>query len=113
MSILPETPALPWLSAVSTTVGSAPDARRLAQAVLAAQCAACVQIEAITSHYPWQGQLHEDAEYRLLCKTTPQAVPALLALLQAEHPYSLPQLTVQPLQASSAYADWVRQQVAA
>ena len=34
----------------------------------------------------------------------------LCALLQAQHPYTLPQLVVQPLQASAAYADWVRQE---
>lgn len=98
------------LSAVTTTVGTAEDARRLAQAVLVQRLAACVQIEAISSHYRWQGALHEDAEWRLVCKTVPQAVDGLFALLQAQHPYTLPQLVVQPLQASAAYADWVRQE---
>lgn len=98
------------LKAVTTTVGTAEDARRLAQAVLAQRLAACVQIEAISSHYRWQGALHEDAEWRLVCKTVPQAVDGLFALLQAQHPYTLPQLVVQPLQASAAYADWVRQE---
>ena len=98
------------LSAVTTTVGTAEDARRLAQAVLVQRLAACVQIEAISSHYRWQGALHEDVEWRLVCKTVPQAVDGLFALLQAQHPYTLPQLVVQPLQASAAYADWVRQE---
>lgn len=98
------------LKAVTTTVGTAEDARRLAQAVLVQRLAACVQIEAITSHYRWEGALHEDGEWRLVCKTVPQAVDGLFALLQAQHPYTLPQLVVQPLQASAAYADWVRQE---
>ena len=98
------------LKAVTTTVGTAEDARRLAQAVLAQRLAACVQIEAISSHYRWEGALHEDGEWRLVCKTVPQAVDGLFALLQAQHPYTLPQLVVQPLQASAAYADWVRQE---
>ena len=45
-----------------------------------------------------------------MCKTVPQAVQGLMELLQARHPYTLPQLVVQPLQASAAYADWVRQE---
>lgn len=98
------------LKAVTTTVGTAEDAHRLAQAVLVQRLAACVQIEAITSHYRWEGALHEDGEWRLVCKTVPQAVDGLFALLQAQHPYTLPQLVVQPLQASAAYADWVRQE---
>lgn len=98
------------LSAVSTTVATADDARRLARAVLARRLAACVQVEPIISHYRWQGALHEEGEQRLVCKTTAAAVPALLALLREEHPYELPQLVVQPLQATKDYADWVRQE---
>lgn len=98
------------LHAVTTTVGSAEDARRLARAVLAQRLAACVQVEPITSHYHWQGALHEDAEWRLVCKTTAAALAPLLAWLQAQHPYTVPQLVVQALQASSAYAQWVRQE---
>lgn len=98
------------LSAVSTTVATADDARRLARAVLARRLAACVQVEPITSHYRWQGALHEEGEQRLVCKTTAAAVPALLALLREEHPYELPQFVVQPLQATKDYADWVRQE---
>lgn len=99
------------LSAVTTTVGMVEDARRLAQAVLQQRLAACVQVEAITSHYRWQGALHEESESRLVCKTLPGAVPALLALLRAQHPYELPQLVVQPLQASVEYARWVGEQI--
>jgi hypothetical protein len=39
------------LSAVTTTVASAEDAQRLAQAVLEHRLAACVQVEAVVSHY--------------------------------------------------------------
>ena len=100
------------LCAVTTTVATPDDARRLAQAVLQQRLAACVQVEAIASHYRWQGTLHEEAEWRVLCKTVPASVPALLAWLRAQHPYQLPQLVVQPLQATQDYADWVRQEVA-
>lgn len=100
------------LSAVTTTVGTVEDARRLAQAVLQQRLAACVQVEAITSHYRWEGAMHEEKELRLVCKTLPGAVPALLVLLRAQHPYELPQLVVQPLQASVEYARWVGQEIA-
>lgn len=102
----------PELSLVTTTVASPADARRVAQAVLHARLAACVQVQTITSHYRWHGALHEAPEQRLDCKTTTQAVPALLALLRALHPYDLPELVVQPLQASADYAQWAGQEVA-
>jgi periplasmic divalent cation tolerance protein len=101
------------LSMVTTTVGSMADARRLAQAVVQARLAACVQVEVITSHYHWQGALQEEHEWRLACKTLPRATGALLALLESLHPYSLPQLVVQALQATPAYVRWVEGEVAA
>ncbi|AOG21629.1 divalent-cation tolerance protein CutA [Acidovorax sp. RAC01] len=109
----PESPPLVLLDLcmVTTTVATEADARRLAQAVLQARLAACVQVEPITSHFRWQGALQEDRELRLVCKTTGAAVPALTALLRAQHPYTLPQLVVQVLQASVEYAQWVRTEV--
>jgi periplasmic divalent cation tolerance protein len=108
----PLPPEMPAITLVTTTVATADDARRLARAVLEQRLAACVQVQAMASHYRWQGALHEEAEWRLECKTTPQAVAALLALLHFQHPYELPELVVQPLQASQAYAQWVAQEVA-
>lgn len=105
-------PTLSELSLITTTVATPEDARRLAQAVLQARLAACVQVQDITSHYRWEGALYEAPEQRLDCKTTWQALPALLALLRAQHPYDLPELVVQPLQASADYAQWVEQAVA-
>ena len=107
-----EPTALRDIAVVTTTVATEAQARALAQLVLQARLAACVQVEPITAYFHWQGALQEDRELRVACKTSPDAVPALLALLRAEHPYALPQLVVQPLQATQDYADWVRQEVA-
>lgn len=109
MSPLPTPPTELFL--VTTTVATPDEARRLAQAVLQARLAACVQVQAITSHYRWQGVLHDTPEQRLDCKTTAQAVPALLALLRAQHPYAVPELVVQPMLGSADYAQWVVQEV--
>lgn len=96
---------------VTTTVATEAEARRLAQGVLHARLAACVQVEPITSHFRWQGALQEDRELRVVCKTIPDAVPALFGLLRSQHPYTLPQLALQTLQASADYAQWVRSEV--
>lgn len=101
------------LSAVTTTISSAEGARRLAIAVLEQRLAACVQVEAVRSHYRWDGALQEEGEHRLVFKTLPGAVPALLGALRALHPYDLPELLVQPLQSTKEYADWVRQEMGA
>ena len=99
------------IAIVTTTVGSAADAERLAHGAVQAQLAACVQVEAITSHYVWDGQMECSAEWRLVCKTLPAAVEALWAWLQAAHPYAVPQLLLRTEHADPAYAAWVAEQV--
>lgn len=97
---------------LTTTVGNADDARRLAQALIERRLAACVQVEpGVQSHYRWQGRTCAEAEVRLTVKTLRSQLPALQAFFAEHHPYELPQLLWQPMQASAAYAGWVRQEV--
>ena len=97
---------------LATTVGSPEDARRLAQALVARRLAACVQIEpGLESHYRWEGRDCADPEIRLTIKTAPERLGDLLAFLDEQHPYDVPQLLWQLLQASEAYASWVRSEV--
>lgn len=106
-----EPTALCDIAVVTTTVATDAEARRLAQLVLQARLAACIQVEPITAYFRWQGALQEDREFRLACKTAPRAVHPLLALVRAHHPYAVPQLVVQVLEGSAEYADWVDAQV--
>ncbi len=99
------------IAVVTTTVASADDARRLASGAVQARLAACVQVETIASHYVWQGAQHEDAEWRLVCKTLPAAAGALRDWLRAQHPYQVPQLLTCTEQAEADYAQWLAQQV--
>lgn len=99
------------IAVVTTTVAGEGEARRLAQGAVQARRAACVQLEPITSHYVWSGSQCEEPEWRLACKTLPQAVPALLAWLRAAHGYEVPQLLVRTEQATPDYAGWVAAQV--
>lgn len=100
------------IAVVTTTVASAAEAERLAAQAVQARVAACVQVEPVTSHYVWRGAQHADAEWRLVCKTLPRAVPALRAWLRAHHPYEVPQLLTHAVEAEADYAQWVAQQVA-
>ena len=97
---------------VTTTVGSRPDAAKLARAILDARLAACVQLdEGVTSFYRWEGRMHEDAEVRLTIKTLPGCAPALQALFRKQHPYEVPQFVAWSGQGSPAYVSWVREEV--
>lgn len=97
---------------VTTTVGSLAQAQALARQLVAARLAACVQLEpGVQSFYTWQGQACEEAEVRLTIKTLPAAAQALLDFLGAHHPYEVPQFLATRMQASPAYAQWVRGEV--
>ena len=98
---------------VTTTVGSAADAQALARRIVQARLAACVQVEpGLTSFYRWQGRDCEDAEVRLTIKTLPSCEAALQALFGEAHPYEVPQFTAVAMQASEAYHDWARAEIA-
>jgi periplasmic divalent cation tolerance protein len=99
------------IALVTTTVGSAADADSLAQGAVQAQWAACAQVEPITSHYVWQGQLEHSAEWRVVFKTQPDVVEGLWTWLKAHHPYDVPQLLLRTEHADAAYAAWVAEQV--
>ena len=95
----------------TTTVDSPEAAQRLAQAAVQARLAACVQVEAITSHYVWDGEMHATPEWRLVCKTLPDVLERLARLLRAEHSYSVPQITMRTERCMADYAQWLRSQV--
>lgn len=100
------------LIAVTTTVGSAEQARYLARELVQRRLAACAQLSAIESVYVWQGQLQHEGEQRIVFKTTRAAWPALQTALAELHPYALPQIVATPLApVSEAYARWVGEQV--
>lgn len=101
----------PVLSLV-TTVSSLEDAQVLSRLLLERRLAACVQIEpGLVSHYVWKGRQFEEPELRLTIKTLPELQAALQALFDAHHPYELPQFLTTVMDASAAYAGWVRDAV--
>lgn len=99
------------ISVVTTTLPTAGDAQRMASGAVQARLAACVQVDAITSHYAWEGQLEEVTEWRLVFKTVPDMVQPLVEWLRSQHPYELPQILLHGEQAQRDYGQWVAQNV--
>ncbi|PJK10161.1 divalent-cation tolerance protein CutA [Lysobacteraceae bacterium NML08-0793] len=92
------------------TCPSRADAERIADALVKARLAACVNIlPGITSTYRWQGQIVHDEEWLLIIKTRSDRLDALRARLVELHPYELPELVaVQASDGLPTYLDWVR-----
>lgn len=94
--------------AVVTTVATLDDARRLARAIVERRLAACAQLSPIESFYVWQGALQNEAEVRVLFKTTRARWPALETAIVELHPYELPAIHATECTAVHApYAQWV------
>ena len=104
---LQETPLL-----VVTTVGTREDALRLARALVDLRLAACAQIGQIHSVYRWQGAVQEEAEFRVLFKTSSERYAQVEAAIRQRHPYELPAIhAVATSHADAAYAAWVADNV--
>lgn len=93
---------------VVTTVATRADANALARSIVDERLAACAQIAAIDSVYRWQGEVHAEAEFRIVFKTAAGRYPAIEAAIRARHPYTLPAIhAVAASHAEPAYAAWV------
>jgi periplasmic divalent cation tolerance protein len=68
--------------------------------------------KAASSLFRWHGELCEELEVRLVIKTLPGREVALQALFAKSHPYQLPQFTAVRMQASGAYFEWIRAELA-
>lgn len=91
-----------------TTIDSEAAAGRLAKAMLDARLAACVQIFPIQSHYIWQGEMREDAEFMLHMKIRASDYAAAQALVLQLHRYDTPEiLRIDVADGAPAYLDWV------
>ncbi len=94
---------------VLTTTETPQQAEQIAQLLVEAELAACVQIlPPMTSIYRWQGKVEQATETLLLIKTLRETYPALEAALKTHHPYQTPEIIALPVDAGSAeYLNWL------
>lgn len=93
-----------------TTVATRAEADTLAAGILAANLAACVQVEGpVTSHYRWQGKLERTEECRLTLKFLPAQLLALEAYVLRHHPYATPEwIVVRAEHVGEKYLSWAQ-----
>lgn len=84
-------------------------AERLAEALIAGQLAACVNILApCRSVYRWKGALQQDEEHPMLIKTTEERYAELEQAIRTGHPYELPEIVAVPIERGlAAYLEWL------
>ena len=94
---------------VLTNLPDTASAEKLAEILVSAQLAACVNILApCTSLYHWQGKLERASELPLVIKTTRQHYQAIESTILKHHPYELPEIICVTIDAGlPAYLEWV------
>ena len=94
---------------VVTTVGSREEAQRIAESLVSARLAACVQlIGPIASTYRWQGKLETSQEWLCTIKALRANYTALEAAIRAMHSYQVPEiLAFDVVEGSRDYLAWL------
>jgi periplasmic divalent cation tolerance protein len=100
---------------VITHLPDAQSAQALAQRLVEAHLAACVNIlPPCRSIYRWQGRTEQADEVPLLIKTGAARYAALEQAIRAGHPYELPEIVAVPIDRGlPAYLAWVAQETSA
>jgi len=94
---------------VFMTAANGEEATRLAEMLVGAHLAACVQIlPEIESVYRWQGKIERSSEVLLIAKTTRGKFDDLEREVRALHSYDTPEIVAVPIVAGSApYLEWL------
>ena len=95
---------------VLLTAANGEEAVRLADMLIGAHLAACVQIlPEMESVYRWEGKIERQPEILLLAKTTRSKFDDLEKEVRALHSYETPEIIALPVVAGSPpYLEWLR-----
>jgi len=94
---------------VFMTAANGEEATRLADLLVGAHLAACVQIlPEMESVYRWEGKIERQSEILLIAKTTTAKFAELEREVRALHSYETPEIIAVPIIAgSSPYLSWL------
>jgi periplasmic divalent cation tolerance protein len=98
---------------VQTTTQDKPAAEAIAQTLLEARLAACVQISGpVTSIYRWQGNVERAEEWTCVVKTVQRLYPQVETTVRRLHPYEEPEITLIEIRGGSrSYLNWLVDQL--
>ena len=94
---------------ILTNLPDRDSALRLAQELIAARVAACVNVlGGCTSVYRWRGETETAEEVPLMIKTRASLYSAVERLIRECHPYELPEIIAVPIAGGlPAYLEWL------
>ena len=89
------------------TIDNADRASALVQALIEKKLIACANILPGVSMYPWQGNVQQEQEVFVLCKTHVDRVAEAIEYIEKAHSYDVPCITSWLADSTPAYAGWV------
>lgn len=98
---------------VTTTTETKEQAQTIAQHLVKAKLAACVQITGpITSIYRWNGKVENTQEWLCLIKTREDFYDKVEAAIKSQHPYETPEIIAVPIvKGSKEYLNWLENEL--
>jgi periplasmic divalent cation tolerance protein len=98
---------------VLMTAANREEANRIAEMLVSARLAACVQIlPEIQSVYRWQGEVARESEVMLLAKTTLDRFDEIDLAVRESHSYETPEIIALSVTAiSEPYLAWLQEEV--
>ena len=96
---------------VLTTTPNQAEAETLAEKIVNARLAACVQVlPEMKSFYFWEDEVQKEPEHLLLIKTLPEKFEELEEFIQSNHSYTVPEIVALPAErVSASYLDWMKE----
>jgi periplasmic divalent cation tolerance protein len=94
---------------VSTTLDDEAKADELAEKIVEARLAACVQQTKVKSTYRWEGRIEKADEIVVAAKTRNAQAHDLSHFIKDNHTYDVPEVIVTPIMSGDpAYLTWIR-----
>ncbi len=95
--------------AVLITTATGEEAQRIADIIVGARKAACVNIvPQVHSKFWWQGEIESATEALLIVKTRAPLLEELIALVKANHSYEVPEIIALPIAGGNReYLQWI------
>ena len=93
---------------VYITCGSREEAEKISDALVKEKLAACVNFFPINSVFEWGGEIKQEKEFALLCKTMEDKIPHLKKKVKEIHSYDIPAILVMEIkEGNEEFLGWV------
>jgi periplasmic divalent cation tolerance protein len=96
---------------VLVTCGSEEEATKIANSLVEARLAACVNmISPLRSIYRWEEKIWDEKEWMLIIKTQKRRFEDLEKKVKSLHSYSVPEIIALPIsEGSASYLNWLEE----